>query len=98
VTMRRIVFPNRRHRVYGAEWTLARDNDIAVGCDSEIERTQFEIRDQPTGLRGRASIEGQYSVIALPLGADSQGEEQPPVTTECKPSGERYDPWRQQML
>jgi hypothetical protein len=47
VAIRRIVFPNVCHRVYSAEWTLAGDNDIAVGCDSEIERTQFGIRDQP---------------------------------------------------
>ena len=52
--MRRIVFPNSGHSLYRAEWSLARDNDIAVGCDGEIERTQFGIRDQPRGPVGCA--------------------------------------------
>src|SRR5579872_7227634 len=46
VSVRRVVFPNARHGVYGAEWTLARDDDIAVRRDRQIERTQFRIGDQ----------------------------------------------------
>ena len=51
VAIRRIVFPNGRHRVYRAEWTLARNNDIAVRCYSQIERTQFGISDEARGLQ-----------------------------------------------
>src|SRR5580693_6468163 len=77
---------------------LATDNDIAVGCDSEIERTKFGIGDQPKGLRGRAWIEGQYGVIAFSVGADSGCEEQAPITTVRKSAGEGHDSWRQHIL
>ena len=50
VSVHGIVFPNTCHRIHRAEWMLARGNDIAVGSDGEIERTQFGIRDQPRGL------------------------------------------------
>src|SRR6266436_7422654 len=91
VAILRIVFPNARQRVYRAEWMLARDNDVAVRCKSQIERTQFGIRHQTRELRGRASAEGHYGVIALAVGADSRGEEKPAIIAESKPSRKRYD-------
>ena len=71
VSVPRIVFPNARHRIHRAEWMLAGDDDIAVGRDCEIERTQFGIRDQPRGLHRCAWSKGHYGVIALPVRADS---------------------------
>ena len=43
VSVCHIIFPNARHRVHRTEWMLARDNNVAVGRDCQIERTQFGI-------------------------------------------------------
>jgi hypothetical protein len=71
VSVRRIVFANARGRVHRAEWALARDHDVAVRRDVEIEGAQFGIRDQPRGLRGRAWSKGHDGVFALAVRADS---------------------------
>ena len=71
VAVRRIVFPNACHRVYRAEWMLAGNNDIAVGSYSQIERTQFGIRDEARGLQRCARSEGQYGVVTFAVRADS---------------------------
>src|SRR5580658_3028182 len=91
VAIVRIVFPNARHRIYRAEWMLARDNDVAVRCNSQVERTQFGIRHQTRELRGRASTEGHYGIIALAVGADSRSKEKVAIMAESKPSRKRYD-------
>ena len=44
MSVSRIVFPNARLCIHGAEWALARDNDISVRRDCEIEGAQFGIR------------------------------------------------------
>ena len=71
MSVRRIVFPNARHRVHRAEWTLAGDHDIAVGSDCQIKRTQFWIRNQSRWLQKFAWSKTQYGVIALAVRPDS---------------------------
>jgi hypothetical protein len=66
-----IVFPNSCDGVQRAEWTLAGDDDIAIGRDCEIERTQFRICHQPRRPHGSAWSESDYGVIALAVRADS---------------------------
>jgi hypothetical protein len=67
----RIVLPNSCEGVQRAEWMLAGDDDIAIGRDCEIERTQFRICHQPRRLRKSAWSESDYGVIALAVRADS---------------------------
>ncbi|HLW86675.1 MAG TPA: hypothetical protein VKR60_15770, partial [Candidatus Sulfotelmatobacter sp.] len=73
-------------------------DNIAVGRDCEIERTQFVISDQPMRLHRCAWSKGHYGVIASPIMVDSRSEEQPPIMTEGKPSRKRHHAGRQQML
>jgi hypothetical protein len=62
-SIRRIIFPNSRHRVHRAEWTLDPDNDIAVGRDCKIKGARFRICGQPGGIDRCGWSEGQYGVI-----------------------------------
>jgi hypothetical protein len=53
------------------EWKLARDDDIAIGRDCQIERTQFGIRAQPSRLHRCAQSKSHYRVITLSVRTDS---------------------------
>src|SRR6202034_801847 len=95
VSVGRIVFPNSCDGAQRAKWTLAGYNEIAIGRDCEIERTQFRICHEPRRLRRSAGSESDYGVIALAVRADSSGEEQLAIATKRKSARKRYDSRRQ---
>lgn len=69
---------------------FTRNNDVAVGRDDKIERTEFGIHHQPRRQRTLAGSEDEDGVITLPIRSDAGREVQHPVVSERKPARKRY--------
>src|SRR6266853_5071797 len=87
VAILRIVFPNARQRVYRAEWMLARDNDVAVRCKNQIERTQFGIRHQTRELRGVPRLKATMALSPWPSGPIPEARKSRPSWPKANPRG-----------
>src|ERR1700757_1916406 len=66
-------------------------DNIPVGRNREIERTEVRVGDEPARLNGIAWGERQDGIVTLAIRTDPGGEEQPAVATERKSTRKRYD-------
>src|SRR3984885_11590774 len=90
-----VVFANGRYGVGCAEGVLARHHDVAVGRNSQIERAEFRIVREPGWLAALAGGERDDGVVTHAIGADSRGEEEPPLTIEREATRKRHDSRRE---
>ena len=90
MSVRGVVLTDRRHGIGRSKWILARYDDVVIGRDRQVERTEFRVTHKP---RRHVVIgsEGDNSVVARARRADPRAQKQSAVATESKSARKRHD-------
>jgi hypothetical protein len=98
MSVRGVVFTDRRHGIGCSKWILARYDNVAIGRDRQVERTECRVAHEPRGLHVAIWSECDNSIVALARRTDPRAQKQSPIATESKSARKRYNSWREKML
>jgi hypothetical protein len=92
------IFANSRHGVGRSERVFARNDNVTIRANRQVERDKFGVVREQERLDALAESERKDRIVALAVRTDPRGEKQPPIIAKCKVSRKRHDPRRNHVL